>query len=150
MSESTSLTACTFLSSEFLHLIAKWFRFEHFEQVLPHEGHFDFRRACLRPQNRHSIPSLELTRLSGYDFVTFMADLIICMSSHFKDSSISSVASAALQMYTVCCKVRFVICNCCAQPGQTGLFTQSCCDLVVPWPHTGVSFQVLLPAGGIM
>ena len=39
---------------------------------------------------------------------------------------------------------------CCAQPGQTGLFTQSCCDLVVPWPHTGVSFQVLLPAGGIM
>ena len=40
--------------------------------------------------------------------------------------------------------------RCCAQPGQTGLFTQSCCDLVVPWPHTGVSFQVLLPAGGIM
>ena len=40
--------------------------------------------------------------------------------------------------------------QCCAQPGQTGLFTQSCCDLVVPWPHTGVSFQVLLPAGGIM
>ena len=40
--------------------------------------------------------------------------------------------------------------SCCAQPGQTGLFTQSCCDLVVPWPHTGVSFQVLLPAGGIM
>ena len=39
---------------------------------------------------------------------------------------------------------------CCAQPGQTGLFTQSCCDLVVPWPHTGVSFQVLLPAGGVM
>ena len=37
--------------------------------------------------------------------------------------------------------------ECCAQPGQTGLFTQSCCDLVVPWPHTGVSFQVLLPVG---
>ena len=42
------------------------------------------------------------------------------------------------------------VAECCAQPGQTGLFTQSCCDLVVPWPHTGVSFQVLLPAGGIM
>ena len=42
------------------------------------------------------------------------------------------------------------VAECCAQPGQTGLFTQSCCDLVVPWPHTGVSFQVILPAGGIM
>ena len=47
-------------------------------------------------------------------------------------------------------KTKMVKFNCCAQPGQTGLFTQSCCDLVVPWPHTGVSFQVLLPAGGIM
>ena len=105
------MTACTFLSSEFLHLIAKWFRFEHFEQVLPHAGHFDFRRTCLRPQKRHSISSLDLTRLSRYDFVTFLADLKLCMSSHFKDSSRASVASAALQMYTVCYKVRFVICN---------------------------------------
>ena len=46
--------------------------------------------------------------------------------------------------------VEYIYIYCCAQPGQTGLFTQSCCDLVVPWPHTGVSFQVLLPAGGIM
>ena len=49
-----------------------------------------------------------------------------------------------------CSMILMALADCCAQPGQTGLFTQSCCDLVVPWPHTGVSFQVLLPAGGIM
>ena len=65
----------------------------------PHAGHFDFRRACLRPQKRHSISSLELTRLSRYDFMTFVANLMLCrlMSSHFKDSSLASVASAAFR-----------------------------------------------------
>ena len=64
-----------------------------------------------------------------------------------RESGPRALASArchGLSVYPVC------VCNkvSVVHTRPNGLFTLSCCDLLVPWAHTGVD-RVVLPTGGI-